>query len=210
LQAQVAKEANRNYETPESRAGMLKTLGSETRLAGLQPALLIERLQIRPGSTVVDLGTGPGTLIPQLGKAVGPKGRLIAQDIHEDFIDGAKRRASEAGLKNVEFILGTDRDPKLPAGVADLIVVVDAYHHFDYPNEMLAAIKAALKPGGRLAILEYHKKRGAMNGDPDFAITHVRATDEQVVKEVEAAGFRRLSQHEHAPGSQYLVVFQAR
>lgn len=149
-------------------------------------------------------------LVESLSRAVGPKGRVIAEDIHDDFLNRAREKASKAGLKNVEFLTGTDTDPKLPAGKADLVVVLDAYHHFDYPERMLAAIKRSLQPGGRLAIVEYHKKRGAMEGDPEFALTHVRAGSEQVVKEAEAAGYKLLWQREHAPGRQYILMLQSR
>jgi predicted methyltransferase len=110
----------------------------------------------------------------------------------------------------VDFVLGTETDPKLPAGAADLVVVLDTYHHFDYPERMLAAITRSLRPGGRLAIVEYHKKRGAMEASPDHALTHIRAGAEQVVREVEAAGYKLLWRREHAPERQYIAMFGVR
>jgi len=207
---QVAREANRNYETPEQRARIAEGLESRARLVNLKLKELISSLTIQPGSTVVDLGTGTGTLLIELSNAAGPHGRIIAEDIHADFLDRARKRAAEAGLTNVEFILGTETDPKLPPGAADLVVVVDAYHHFDYPEQMLAAIKRGLRPGGRLAIVEYHKKRGAMESDPDFALKHIRAGTDQVVREVEAAGYKLQWNREHAPGQQYIAMFSLR
>ena len=207
--SQVAVEANRDYETPERRAQMVERLEAPARLANLRTAELVSRLGIKPGSTVVDLGTGTGTLLEDLSRAVGSSGRVIAEDIHPDFIDRARSRARNAGLGNIEFVLGTELDPKLPSRAADLVVVLDAYHHFDYPERMLAAIQRALRPGGRLAIVEYHKKRGAMEVEPDFALRHVRAGADQVVRELQAAGYKLLWQHEHAPGKQYIAMFQA-
>lgn len=207
--AQVAREANQDYETPEQRAKMVERLESPARLANLRLKELVSSLKIQPGSTVVDLGTGTGTLLKELSKAVGPQGRIVAEDIYADFLDRARERAREAGLNSVEFVLGTEVDPKLPPGAADLVVVVDAYHHFGYPEQMLAGIKRGLRPGGRLAIVEYHKKYGAMEVDPDFALTHVRAATDQVVREVEAAGFKLQWNREHAPGKQYIVMFRA-
>lgn len=205
---QVAKEANRGYETPEQRSTMVGRLESPARLAVLQPAELVSRLGVVRGSTVVDLGTGTGNLLKDLSLAVGPNGRVIAEDIFADFLDRARDRAKAAKLDNVEFVLGTEVDPKVPAGTADLVVVLDAYHHFDYPERMLAAIKRSLRPGGRLAIVEYHKKRGAMEVSPDFALTHIRAGAEQVVQEVEAAGYNLLWRRDHAPGRQYIAMFR--
>lgn len=207
---QAAREANRDYETPEARAKMVERLESPSRLANLRPAELAARLEIRPGSTVVDLGTGTGNLLKDLSLAVGSGGHVIAEDIHQDFLDRARQRAGALGLKNVDFVLGTETDPKLAAGGADLVLVLDAYHHFDYPEQMLAAIKRGLRPGGRLAIVEYHKKRGAMEAGPDFALTHIRAGAEQVVREVEAAGYTLLWRRDHAPDRQYIAMFQRR
>ncbi len=144
-----------------------------------------------------------------MSRAVGSTGRVIADDIHADFLDRARDRANSTGLGNIDLLLGTEVDPKLPAGAADLVVVLDAYHHVDYPDRMLAAIKRSLRRGGRLAIVEYHKKRGAMETvDPDFALKHIRAGIDQVVREVEAAGYRLLWRRDHAPGRQYIAMFR--
>lgn len=205
---QVAQEANRDYATEEQRAKIVERLESPVRLANMRPAELVARLEIRPGFTVVDLGTGTGTLLEALSHAVGPNGRVIAEDIHADFLDRARGRVQQAGLDNVDFVLGSEVDPKLPAASADVVVVLDAYHHFDYPEQMLAAIKRSLRPGGRLAIVEYHKKRGAMESDPDFALQHVRAGADQVVREVKAAGYHLLWRREYTTGSQYIAMFR--
>jgi len=207
---QAAREANRDYETQERRDKIVERLESPARLANLRLKELVSSLKIQRGSTVVDLGTGTGALLKELSDAVGPQGWIVAQDIHADFLDRARQRAKEAGLTNVEFLLGTETDPKLPYGGADLVVVLDAYHHFDYPEQMLVGIKRGLRPGGRLAIVEYHKKRGAMEVDPDFALTHVRAGTDQLVREVEAAGYKLQWRREHAPGQQYIAMFRIR
>lgn len=205
---QVAKEANRNYETKEDRLKMVELLEAPARLAILKPAELVARLGVASGSTVVDLGTGTGNLLNDLSGAVGTKGRIVAEDIFPDFLDRARDRASKSKLTNVEFVLGTDTDPRLPAGAADLVIVLDAYHHFDYPERMLAGIKRGLRPGGRLAIVEYHKKLGAMEVAPEFALKHIRAGAEQVVQEVEAAGYKLLWRRDHAPDRQYIAMFE--
>jgi ubiquinone/menaquinone biosynthesis C-methylase UbiE len=208
---QVAREANREYETAASREKLIGRLEAPARLARIRPSELIAALEVKRGSTVVDLGSGTGTLLQALSRAVGPEGRVVAEDIHSDFLERARRRAKTEKLGNVDFILGTDTDPRLPPGVADLVIVLDAYHHFDHPEQMLAAIKRALRPGGRLAIVEYHKKRGAMEtDDPDFAVKHVRAGADQVVRELEEVGYKLLWRREHAPGSQYIAMFGTR
>lgn len=211
LSGQAARDVNKEYSTKEGRAGMIPRLDAPDRDIRQKPKELVAKLGIKAGSTVVDLGTGPGYMLPFLSPAVGASGKVIAEDIQTDFLDKAREKAAASGLKNVQFVLGTERDPKLPAHAADLILVLDAYHHFDYPQEMLAAFKAGLKPGGRLAIVEYHKKTGAMGGgDSQRALTHIRASAEEVVKEVEAAGFKFQWMKDHVPDSQYIAMFEQR
>lgn len=205
--AQVAKEANSGYKTVEGRASVAATLVDPSRDARQKPKELVDALALKPGMTAVDLGTGAGYMLPFLSPAVGPSGRVIAEDIQTDFLDKARDRAK--GLGNVEFVLGSETDPKLPLGAADLILVLDAYHHFDYPEKMLASLRASLKPGGRLAIVEYHKLRGAMGGgDPDRPLKHIRASADEVVKEVQAGGFKLQWRRDHVPDSQYIAMFQ--
>ena len=205
---QVASEANRNYATAEGRAGLAAGMDSPARDAHQRPAELVQELGIRAGETVVDLGTGPGYMLPWLSRAVGPSGKVIAEDIQQDFLDHARTKARSEGLKNVDFVLGTETDPKLPGHGADLVMVLDAYHHFDYPAQMLAGIAKSLRPNGRLAIVDYYKRRGAMGPSrPDWPLEHIRLDADDVVKEVEANGFRLISRRDHTPGSQYIALF---
>jgi len=207
--AQVAGPANAGYRTPEGRAQVAAGLGAPDRDARQKPRELVAALDLKPGMTVVDLGTGVGYMLPHLSAAVGAGGSVIAEDIQQDFLDKAKAKARQEHLETVQFVLGTDRDPRLPANSADLILVLDAYHHFDYPQQMLAKLSEALKPSGRLAIVEYYKRRGAMGaGDPDRPLSHIRLDADDVVKEVESNGFRLLKRQEHVPGSQYIAIFE--
>lgn len=206
--AQVAGPANSGYKTREGREQVAAGLGDPSRDARQKPRELVAALGIERGMTVVDLGTGVGYMLPYLSQSVGPDGAVLAEDIQQDFLDKARARADQEHLKNVRFVLGTDQDPHLPAGSADLILVLDAYHHFDYPDRMLVKLGAALKPDGRLVIVEFYKRRGAMGeGDPDRPLSHIRLDADAVVSEVEAQGFRLLKRQDHVPGSQYIAVF---
>jgi ubiquinone/menaquinone biosynthesis C-methylase UbiE len=198
---QIATDANRRYQSEESRKGVLKTLADPGRADRLQAQKLIASLDLSAGDTAVDLGTGAGVLLPFLAKAVTPGGKVIAQDLHQDLLDAARKTASEAGITNVSYLKGGEEDPNLPKATADLIVAVDSYHHFNYPKPMLAGLRAALKDGGRLAIMDYYK---ASFRDPD----HIRAEKPAVIKEIEAEGFRLVKEIEHVPDTQYLVIFE--
>lgn len=207
MAAQVAAEANAAYKSEEGRQRMVATLDGEHRDARQRPKELIAALGIQPGSVVADVGTGPGYMLPHLSAAVGPKGRVLAEDIFPDFLERARKKA--ASLGNIEFFLGDEKSPKLPSNSADLVLILDAYHHFDYPESMLAGIRDALKRGGRLAIVDYYKRKGAMsNPNPDFALGHIRLDDAGVIREIEANGFKLVKNSDFLPASQYLAVFE--
>lgn len=200
---QVARHANEDLHSEEGRRRLIQMLSAPDRADRLAADKLVAALNLRPGATVVDLGTGAGVLLPFLSQAVGPEGRVIAQDIIQEFLDKATELARARGLANVEFLLGTEKDPRLEAASADLILAVDSYHHFDYPDEMLAGIRRALRDGGRFVVVDYYQKSFR---DP----AHIRLEKGDVIREIEANGFRLLSNEEHIPGSQYRLVFRKR
>ena len=208
---QAAAEANKSYQSEDGRKRMVETLTGEHRDARQKPKELIAALGVKPGMRVADVGTGPGYLVPFLCQAVTASGMVYAEDIFPDFLAKAKERAAANGCGQAQFVLGDAKSPKLTPNTVDLILILDAYHHFDYPESMLAGIRAALRAGGRLAIVDYYKRRGAMsNPNPDFAISHIRLDDAAVVKEVEANGFKLVSNQPFLPGSQYMAVFEKR
>lgn len=200
---QVARHANQDLHSEEGRRRLIEMLGAPDRADRLAADKLVAALNLRRGATVVDLGTGAGVLLPFLSQAVGPEGRVIAQDIIQEFLDKAAELARARGLTNVEFLLGTERDPRLEAASADLILAVDSYHHFDYPEQMLAGIRRALRDGGRFVVVDYYQKSFR---DP----AHIRLEKGDVIREIKANGFRLLSNEEHIPGSQYRLVFGKR
>ena len=203
---QVAKDANSRYQTPQGRAAIAKTLSAPDRDARQKPEQLVAALDLRPGMVVADIGTGVGYMLPHLSKAVGPSGKVLAEDIFDDFLQAAAEKAEKEKLTNVSFIKGTETDPNLPNGGVDVILALDSYHHYDYPEKMLAGFRQSLRAGGRLVIVDFYKRPGAMpNGN---AMAHIRADEAEVIKEVEAQGFRLVSKREHIPGSQYMLVFE--
>ncbi|MBI5282780.1 MAG: methyltransferase domain-containing protein [Candidatus Solibacter usitatus] len=204
LSGQAADKANERYRTPEGRQGMLGNLGASDRAERIHAQAIVQALDLKPGMAAADLGTGAGALLPALSAAVGPSGKVFAEDIFQDFLDSS--RTKNFTLANVAWILGTERDPKLPASSIDAAATVDAYHHWDYPAEMLANLRRALKPGGRFAVADYYRRAGAMGPGPD-ALEHIRIDRDEVIKEVEAAGFKLLTTSDTAPGKQYIAVF---
>jgi ubiquinone/menaquinone biosynthesis C-methylase UbiE len=161
---------------------------------------------LMPGMTVADVGTGVGYMLPYLSRRVGPAGRVLAEDIFDDFLAGAKETAETQKLENITFVKGTETDPNLPEGQVDMELVLDAYHHFDYPEKMLAALRKALKPDGKLVVVEYYKRESAMpNGR---ALTHIRLDMPDLIKEIEANHFHLIMEKEHIRNVQYILVLE--
>jgi predicted methyltransferase len=206
LAAQVAGEANAGYQTERQRQGVAGGLGDPARDARQKPGELISAMGLQPGMTVADVGTGVGYMLPFLSRSVGAGGRVIAEDIFDDFLATAKQQAERLRLANVTFVKGTETDPKLPAAGVDMVLALDVYHHFDYPEKMLAAIHQSLKPGGKLVVVEYYKRPEAMPGGR--AVTHIRLDMPDVIKEIEANHFHLVAEKEHVPDSQYLLILR--
>ncbi|MBI3693609.1 MAG: methyltransferase domain-containing protein [Acidobacteria bacterium] len=203
--AQVAVEANKDYQTAEGRARIAKTLEDPHRAERMKPKEMVAALEIQPGGTVADVGTGVGAMLEYLVEAVGPSGRVIAEDIAQDFLDKAKTRIEANKWANVTTVLGTEKTTNLPAGEVDLVFILDAYHHFNYPAEMLGSIARGLKKDGRLALADFYRsRRGAQDKDMS---KHVRADRDEVIKEVEDNGFKLLSYKDQGT-SQYLLLFR--
>ena len=201
LPAQVADYANSGYRTEEARARVAQSLGAHDREQTQKPRDLVAQLKLSPGMTVTDIGTGVGFMLPYLHEAVTPGGKIIAEDIFPDFLARARATAASKQLNNVEFIQGADNDPKLPPASADVTLVLDVYHHFDYPEQMLAGIRSGLKPGGRLVIVDFYKDGFR---DPK----HIRLDEKDVIKEIEANGFELVATGPFTPNRQYLATFR--
>jgi ubiquinone/menaquinone biosynthesis C-methylase UbiE len=206
LAAQVAGQANSGYKTPQGRQSVAAGLGSPERDATEKPGVLIREMMLQPGMTVADIGTGIGYMLPFLSRRVGISGRVIAEDIYDDFLAAAKQRATNQNLQNVSFVKGTDTDCNLPEGQVDMVLALDVYHHFDYPDKMLATIHKALRADGKLVVVEYYKRESAMpNGR---ALTHIRLDMPDVIKEIEANHFHLIEEKEHIKNVQYMLILE--
>ena len=206
--AQVAGDANQAYKTAAGRAGIAKALSDPAREERQKPRDIVDALDLKPGGSVADVGTGTGFMLPYLSHAVGDDGHVYGEDIQSDFLNQARMKTQLNRLNNIQFVLGTDRDPKLPGDSLEGVLVLDVYHHFDYPEAMLEHIRDSLLSDGKLVIVDYFKRPGAMNNpDPDFAVKHIRLDEDDLVKEVEANGFRLVSKRDLVPQSQYIAIF---
>ena len=201
--AQSAGDVNARYVTKEGRVQVAAGLANPNRDKTQKPEVVTAALNLKHGMTVADIGTGVGYMLPYLSKAVGPQGKVLGEDVQSDFLDQAKTLAADNHLANVSLILGGFTDPKLPVKAVDVALILDVYHHFDEPAKMLAAIAPALKRNGHLVIVEYHKADSPQPG-------HILREWSDVVKEVEADGFRLLSKIDRITGNQYMLTFVRR
>lgn len=149
------------------------------------PDAALDAIGIKPVMVVADVGAGTGYMTLRMAKRVGPAGRVYAVDVQPEMLRRLRQNAAKEKLTNIETVLGTEADPKLPPGKLDLILLVDVYHEFSQPQKMLRKMREALKADGRLVLLEYRKE------DPTIPIRPEHKMSVQEVKtELEAEGFR--------------------
>jgi SAM-dependent methyltransferase len=175
-----------------------------TRELEEQPRKAIELMELKPTDVVADIGAGTGYFSFRIAPKV-PEGKVLAVDIQQEMLDEMNKISKAKGIKNVEPVLGTIEDPKLPEGKVDMAFMVDAYHEFDHPREMMEGIIRGLKPGGRVILIEYRAE------DPRVAIKpHHKMTEEQAKKEMAAVGLKHLKTAEDLPQQHFLVFEKPR
>jgi ubiquinone/menaquinone biosynthesis C-methylase UbiE len=168
------------------------------------PAKAIELIGFKKGMTVADIGAGVGYYAFRIAELVGPEGKVYANDIQPEMLQLLKRRMRQKKVTNVDVVLGTEKDPKLPASCCDVILMVDVYHEFSQPVAMMAKLREALKNDGRLILLEYRKE------DPYVPIRPEHKMSVKEAKlEVEGDGFVLEQVMEDLPW-QHVLVFKKR
>jgi ubiquinone/menaquinone biosynthesis C-methylase UbiE len=167
-----------------------------------QPAKLVPALKIKPGSVVADIGAGSGYYSLRLAEAVGDKGKVLATDIQPEMLAIIRQKMKARKVANIEPILCTELDPKLPAGGADLILMVDVYHEFSHPYEVTTELVKALAPKGRLVFVEFRLE------DPKVPILTVhKMSQKQVIREMEPHALRYVETLTFLPW-QHVIIFE--
>ena len=183
---------------PPENLGLLE---SPDRDDWQRPEQIMDALGIAEGSKVADIGIGSGWFTIRLARRVGPNGLVYAEDVQRQMLEATRRRVSREGLKNVETILGTDTNPNLPPGTLDAILIVDTYPEVDERVTFLRNLAAALKPNGRIGVVNYKPGQGGPGPAPNEG---VRVDSSAVEADARAAGLRVL-RRENLP-FQYLMV----
>jgi ubiquinone/menaquinone biosynthesis C-methylase UbiE len=171
------------------------------RIQEEDPDRMLAALEIKKGSVVADIGAGVGYHVWRLAEIVGPAGKVIGEDIQEGMIRLLKKNIDDRKLRNVDIILGTPTDPRLPSNALDLVLMVDVYHEFSDPITMMKHIQNALKPDGRVVLIEFRKE------DPRVPIQplHKMSVDD-VRSELEPLGFKFQRTIEFLPW-QHILIF---
>jgi SAM-dependent methyltransferase len=166
------------------------------------PDQALDDIGIVKGSTVADIGAGSGAITWRLAKRVGPTGKVYANDIQARMLELLRQNMAQRKITNFETVLGVADDPKLPPASVDLELLIDVYHEFSHPQEMLRHLRESLKPDGRLVLLEYRGEDPAVPIRPEHKMTVA------IVKaELEPEGFRLDKTIENLP-RQHILIFK--
>ena len=168
-----------------------------------EPDKALDALGNLLGLTVADVGAGSGYFTVRLASRVGANGRVYANDLQPEMLNMLRARLARENIRNVSVIQGALDDPRLPASSVDLVLMVDVYHELSEPQRMLRAIRGALKPGGRLVLLEYRKEDPAV----PIRIEHKMSVAEAKI-EVEAEGFTLAEVDNRLPRQHILIFFR--
>lgn len=182
----------------------IKTLESPNRIQGLKIEETVQRLKLNPGEVVADLGAGSGLFEPPLADAVGRSGVVYAVDIDQGLIDAINRKVAEKSLTNVKAVLGQFTDPRLPPASLDVAFINDVLHHIEDRTTYLTNVAKALKPSGRIALIDFHPEQGGHRNQPELQVS--KSAAEQLMAGI---GFKPV---EEVPlfTDKYYIVYQRR
>jgi len=182
----------------------IKTLDGPARVAALKIDQVVAAMKLQPGQVVADIGAGPGLFEVQLARAVGPRGRVYAEDIDAGFFPEIRRRTAEAHVTNVETVLGQYTDPVLPVKNVDVALFHDVIHHVEKRAEYIRTLAPYLARAGRIVVVDYEPGKGPHPGQPDLEVSR-----EQLADWMRAAGFTQVDDVKLF-ADKYVLVFARR
>jgi ubiquinone/menaquinone biosynthesis C-methylase UbiE len=198
LDAQAPAPGRHGRLYPPQDLGLLE---GPDREAWQKPDQIMDALGIADGASVADIGAGAGWFTIRLARRVGPNGLVIAQDVQRQMLEAVRRRVAREGLLNVETRLGSDSNPNLPSRSLDAVLIVDTYPEVEDRVAFLRNLAAALKPGGRIGIVNYKPGGGGPGPSPQEG---VRVESSVVEQDAQAAGLRVIARQ--TLPYQYLLV----
>jgi ubiquinone/menaquinone biosynthesis C-methylase UbiE len=191
-----------NHGNPDDLDAYIGKMEDPGREVWQRPDEVVSALHVAPGDTVADIGAGPGYFALRLARAVGSLGTVYAVDVVPEMVAVLRERLDRAGVGNVAPILARDGDPLLPPAACDLVLVVNTFHHFPNGPDYLKSLSAKLKPGGRIANVDFHKRETPV-GPP---LEH-RVSREAFLEAAREAGLALVEEKTFLP-YQYFVVLR--
>jgi predicted methyltransferase len=194
---------NKPFENPDVD-DYVKKFEGESREIAAHAKEIVAACKLKPGMTVADVGAGTGLFTRKFAVEVGDKGKVYAVDIAPKFLRHIEKTCEENKLKNVETIHCDQFSSKLPKNAVDVVFICDTYHHFEFPERTLHSIYEALRPGGQIILIDFHRIEGKSS---PFVLGHVRAGQEVFVREITAAGFQVVGEEKFLKEN-YFVRFE--
>lgn len=176
---------NKPFENPDINEYVGK-FEIESREVFAKRKEIVAACKIKPGMAIADIGAGTGLFTRLFAKEVGDKGKVFAVDISPKFIEHIQKTSKDLGLKNIAGVVCKPDSVELPENSIDLAFLCDTYHHFEFPFKTLASIHKALRPGGRMVVVDFKRIPGVSS---EWILNHVRAGQDVVTKEILSVGF---------------------
>jgi ubiquinone/menaquinone biosynthesis C-methylase UbiE len=201
LPAQIAHQ-HQHPHPPQDVDAYIRVLEDPSRDEWQRPDQVVYNLDLKAGDEVADLGAGSGYFTIRLAKEVGPGGKVYAVDLEQKMLDYIEQRAREEQIDNIQTILADPNDPKLGSASVDMIFTCNTLHHIDKRAQYYALLLRALRPGGRLVNIDFHKRKLPV-GPP----VEMKIEKRECIKEIEAAGFHLLREFDNLK-YQYFLIFE--
>jgi ubiquinone/menaquinone biosynthesis C-methylase UbiE len=194
---------NEPFQNPDVKDFISKFEG-ESREVFTKRKQIVEACKLKPGMVVADVGAGTGLFTRLFAAEVGEKGKVYAVDITSKFIKHIEESCGKAGINNVLGVVCKQTSTELPENSVDLVFICDTYHHFEFPFKTMDSIHRALRPGGNVVVVDFHRIEGKSR---DWILNHVRAGQEIVVKEIVSCGFKQAGEEKFLEEN-YLLRFE--
>lgn len=201
----MARELNKSFDADQTQ--WAERFEHEGRAIYDKRYEILDQLNLRPGLNVADIGAGSGLFSRLIAQRVAPGGIVYAVDIAKNMVDYITKIAKEKDIPNLRPILGDPRSPKLQASSLDRVVIIDSYHHFEFPADMLAEIKKALRPDGLFVLVDFKRIEGV---SPKYVLDMVRAGQGTFTDEFQNAGFELIERQDNLFEDNYLLKFRHR
>ena len=201
----TAKELNKKFDADASQ--WIERFEHEGRAIYDKRYEILDEMHLRPGMNVADIGAGSGLFARLMAQRTAPGGTVYAVDISKNMVDHIATMAAKENIPNLKPVLGDPRSPKLEPNSLDLVSIIDSYHHFEYPKEMLREINRALRPDGTLVLIDFKRIDGVSK---PFILSMVRAGEGTFTDEFQNAGFELVERRDDMFVDNYLLRFRHR